>query len=292
MKQKKILVTGGAGFIGSHLCEELSKEVTNSVVSLDNYSTGSSRNHIPGVEYIKGDTVDINSTIKYCPDIVFHLGEYSRVEQSFDDIETVWRSNKNGTFEVLKFCQKHSCKIVYAGSSTKFGDGGLGRNQSPYGWTKATNTELVENFGKWFEIPYAIVYFYNAYGPREIRDGKYATLIAKFAEKMRRGEHLTVVAPGTQKRNFTYVKDIVSALIKVGEQGYGDEYGIGSRESYSVLEIAEMFAGEVEIIPERRGNRMTANVITEKTEALNWSARTSVVDYIKELRNASWSEEK
>jgi UDP-glucose 4-epimerase len=287
---KTILVTGGAGFIGSHLCEQLSKDASNRVVSLDNYSTGSENNHVSNVEYIKGNTKEIHSLITFSPDIVFHLGEYSRVEQSFDELEKVWDYNKSGTFEVLQFCRKHACKIVYAGSSTKFGDGGLGRSQSPYGWTKASNTELVKNFGDWFGVPHVIVYFYNVYGPREIRTGRYATLIALFAEKMRRGESLTVVSPGEQKRNFTHVNDIIRALVIIGEQGHGDEFGIGSSESFSILEIAKMFGGNIQMLPERRGNRMTADVMTGKTQALGWSPQHSVSDYIKELRNISWAE--
>ena len=292
MKKKIILVTGGAGFIGSNLCEVLSKDPSNRVVSLDNYSTGSEDNHVPNVEYIKGDTKDIHSLLTFSPDIVFHLGEYSRVEQSFDDLETVWNYNKTGTFEVLQFCRKYACKIVYAGSSTKFGDGGLGRSQSPYGWTKASNTELVENFGNWFGLPYAIVYFYNAYGPREIRTGKYATLIALFAEKMRKGEPLTVVYPGKQTRNFTHVDDIVQGLTLVGKQGFGDEFGIGSPESFTIIEIARMFGGEIMMLPERRGNRMTATVINNKTEALGWRPQFSVRDYIEELRDHGWVNKK
>jgi len=287
---KNILVTGGAGFIGSHLCESLSKDTKNHVVCLDNYSTGTEDNHVSGVEYIRGETKDIHSLITFSPDIVYHLGEYSRVEQSFDDIKTVWDFNKVGTFEVLQFCRSHACKIVYAGSSTKFGDGGIGPSQSPYGWTKASNTELVKNFGEWFGLSYAIVYFYNAYGPREIRVGKYATLIALFAEKMRKDEQLTVVSPGKQMRNFTHVSDIISALTLVGEQGYGDEFGIGSPESYSVLDIAKMFGGKVEMLPERRGNRMTADVIIAKTQKLGWNAQRSVEDWIEELRQNAWED--
>jgi len=287
---KTILVTGGAGFIGSHLCESLAKDSSNKVVSLDNYSTGSEANHVPGVEYVRGETKDIHSLISFPADIVYHLGEYSRVEQSFDDIEIVWEYNKAGTFEVLQFCRKHACKIVYAGSSTKFGDGGLGRSQSPYGWTKASNTELVKNFGDWFDVPYAITYFYNAYGPREIREGKYATLIALFAEKMRKNEPLTVVSPGTQKRNFTHVDDIVSALKLVGEQGYGDDFGIGSSQAFSVLEIAKMYGGEIVMLPQRRGNRMTADVITDKTQAIGWTAEKNVADWICHLRLNAWEE--
>ena len=134
----KILVTGGAGFIGSNLCEELIKNKDNNIHSLDNYSTGSIKNHIEGVNYISGNTADIDELVTIKPDIVYHLGEYSRVEQSFEDVETVWRSNKDGIFSVLQYCRKNSAKLVYSGSSTKFGDGGLGRNQSPYAWTKAT----------------------------------------------------------------------------------------------------------------------------------------------------------
>jgi len=285
---KKVLVTGGAGFIGSHLCEELVKDSACEVYSLDNYSTGSESNHIPCVEYIRGDTKDIEKLIRFVPDVVYHLGEYSRVEQSFDDLESVWAYNKTGTFAVLQFCRKHACKIVYAGSSTKFGDGGLGRSQSPYGWTKASNTELVENFGSWFNLPYAIVYFYNAYGPREIREGKYATLIALFAEKMRKGEALTVVSPGEQQRNFTYVKDIVDGLRLVGESGFGDEFGIGNSVSYSVLQVANLFGGSVEMLPERRGNRMVADVISEKTRALGWQPRFGLENYIDDLKQNDW----
>ena len=278
---KKILVTGGAGFIGSNLCEYLSKDENNKIVSLDNYSTGSKKNHIDGVEYIKGETRNIEQHIKFTPDFIYHLGEYSRVEQSFDDIKEVWKSNKDGIFSVLEFTRKTGAKLIYSGSSTKFGDGGLGRSQSPYAWTKATNTELVENYGNWFNVPYAIVYFYNVYGNREISSGKYATLIAIFKEKMNNNLPLTVVSPGSQKRNFTHIDDIISGLVLVGEEGFGDDFGIGCSESYTILEIAEMFGGKIEMLPERKGNRMTADLVTAKTEALGWKANKSIKDYIK-----------
>lgn len=281
---KKILVTGGAGFVGSHLCERLSKNPNYDVYSLDNYFTGSEANHIPNVTYIKGDTAQISELVTFNPDMVYHLGEYSRVEQSFDDIEKVWHYNKDGIFAVLEFVRKAGCKILYAGSSTKFGDGGLGRSASPYAWTKATNTELVMNYGAWFNIPYAITYFYNVYGPREIQSGKYATLIALFKEKMKKGEALSVVTPGTQKRNFTHIDDIIDGLVLVGENGYGDEFGIGSPEAYSILEIAHMFGGQIEMLPERKGNRMTADVVSAKTEALGWKPTRTIKDYIEECR--------
>lgn len=285
---KKILITGGAGFVGSHLCERLSKHPGYEVHSLDNYFTGTRANHVSGVNYIKGDTKDIFNLINFNPDMIYHLGEYSRVEQSFDDVKKVWEYNKDGIFAILEFVRKTGCKVLYAGSSTKFGDGGLGRSASPYAWTKATNTELVMNYGNWFNIPYAITYFYNVYGKREIESGKYATLIALFKEKRKKGEALTIVSPGTQKRNFTHIDDIIDGLILVGENGYGDEFGIGNPESYTILEIAEMFGGKIEMLPERKGNRMLADVMTLKTEALGWKPKRSINDYITNLKNNNW----
>lgn len=285
---KKILVTGGAGFVGSHLCERLAQNREYEVYSLDNYFTGSEANHVPNVTYLKGHTQDVAELVKFRPDMVYHLGEYSRVEQSFDDMQKVWQYNKDGTFAMLEFVRQAGCKIIYAGSSTKFGDGGLGRSASPYAWTKASNTELVMNYGNWFNVPYAITYFYNVYGPREISTGKYATLIALFKERMRNQQDLTVVSPGTQKRNFTHIDDIIDALVLVGEHGYGDEFGIGSDEAYSILEIAQLFDGSIEMLPERRGNRMQAEVISDKTMALGWQPRRHLTDYIQQCKENGW----
>ena len=280
----KVLVTGGAGFIGSHLCEQLAQD-GNEVFSLDNYSTGTERNHVDDVIYIKGETKNISKLVNFIPDIIYHLGEYSRVEQSFDDIEKVWNSNKDGTFAVLQFCRKTKAKIVYAGSSTKFGDGDLGRSQSPYAWTKASNTELVENYANWFNVDYAISYFYNVYGGREISSGKYATLIAIFLEKYKKNLSLTVVSPGTQLRNFTHIDDIISGLILIGKNGHGDNYGIGCSKSYSIMEIAEIFGSKIKMLPTRKGNRMTANVVCNKTKELGWTETKSIVDYIENIKN-------
>jgi len=289
VNQKNILVTGGAGFIGSHLCELLVKNSNYRIYSLDNYFTGSELNHVGGVTYIRGNTKDIESLINFTPEIVYHLGEYSRVEQSFEDLNTVWEFNKQGTFAVLNFCRKTGAKIVYAGSSTKFGDGGLGRSQSPYAWMKASNTELVQNYGAWFNVPYAIVYFYNVYGPREISVGKYATLIALYCERMKNNQALTIVSPGTQKRNFTHVDDIVKGLVLVGENGEGDEFGIGSPDAYTIVAVAQMFSGKIEMLPERKGNRMTADIMTKKTESLGWSPKVKLESYIDMLKKNAWN---
>jgi UDP-glucose 4-epimerase len=278
-----ILVTGGAGFIGSHLCERLTRDRNNVVYSLDNYFTGDEKNHVDGVTYIKGSTCDIEELISFIPDIVYHLGEYSRVEQSFEDVAIVWEFNRKGIVAVLEFVRKTGAKLVYAGSSTKYGDEGLGRNGSPYAWSKASNTELVCNYGLWFGVAYAITYFYNVYGEREISNGRYATLIAIFKEKHSLGESLTVVTPGTQKRNFTHVDDIIDGLVLVGEKGVGDEFGLGSHDEYSILEVAQMFGGEITMLPERSGNRMTATVMTRNSELLGWKATKSLPVYISDF---------
>lgn len=279
---KTILVTGGAGFIGSHLCERLVAD-GHKVISLDNYFAGSRENHVPGVEYRDGHTKDVEQHIPEAPDLVYHLGEYSRTEKSFEDIEMLWDLNKTGTFAVLEFVRRRGSKIVYAGSSTKFADGGLGRDQSPYAWAKATNTELVRNYSEWFGIPYAITYFYNVYGPRE-RAGAYGTVIEIFRQNYLSGRPIAITPPGTQTRNFTHVNDIVDGLILVGEKGSGDDFGLGDEKSYSIREVAEMFSDDVVMLPARAGNRLSSTVETDKTKALGWSVRMHLADYIKEFK--------
>lgn len=285
MPKKVAVISGGAGFIGSHLCEKL-YSTGYEVISIDNYFTGTKNNHLNGVHYIDSDVCNINKLDIKKPDIFFHLGEYSRVEQSFEDFDLVWQFNKQGIYEILKFCHQNDCKLVYAGSSTKYSD--IGFESSPYSWTKATNTSLVASYAKWFGLNYAITYFYNAYGPREISDNKYATIIAIFSEQMRLGKKLTVVKPGSQKRNFTHVLDIVEGLFVVGESGQGDNYGIGSREQFSLVELANLFGGIIEFLPERKGNRMTAELNIERTLALGWAPKHSLRDYVNKLKQNDW----
>ena len=294
----KILVTGGAGFIGSNLVRALNRRGhTNIVISdflkVDFY--GGKRTNLGALRYNTyvdaGELLGrLNDFGKF--DVVFHLGEYARVEKSFEDMPLVWHSNKDGTFAVLEFCRKQGAKIIYAGSSTKFGlpagsaqtgDGGLGRNQSPYAWSKASNTELVQNYGAWFNLPYAVTYFYNVYGPREL-SGKFGTVIEIFRQACLRGEPLKVVAPGTQKRIFTHVDDIVRGLVMVGEKGAGDGYGLGANEEYSILEVAKMFDEKIEMLSERAGNRMNSSIdLTRSHDELGWRAKKDLVNYVKEF---------
>lgn len=287
----KILVTGGAGFVGSHLSERL-VSLDHDVTSLDNYFTGSVDNHVRGVKYVTGSTEDIHKIPQLMHekfDYVFHLGEYSRVEQSFEDFDLVWKYNILGTKEVLRFAKYNGAKLIYSGSSTKFvkHDGYVA---SPYAWSKASNTEFVKQFCTWHDMDYAITYFYNVYGKREIKDGKYATLIAKYKNLMIQKKRLPIVLPGTQQRNFTHIDDIVDALILIGFNGHGDEYGIGNPKAYSVQEVAEIFGGPVDYLPERRGNRMSADVLAEKTIALGWKPQRDLTKYIDTLKQNGWIE--
>jgi UDP-glucose 4-epimerase len=285
--QKLILVTGGAGFVGSHLCERLQHE-GHRVISLDNYFMGSRENHVAGVEYREGHTRDILKHIPETPDIVYHLGEYSRVAASLEEPEVVFDLNMAGTFGVLEFWRKKKCKLVYAGSSTKGvgarDDGVVGRDLAPYTWMKAANTELVANYGRWYSLPYAIVYFYNVYGPRERPLQQYGTLIENWRQYRLRGESLQVRSPGTQRRAFTHVEDTVDGIVLVGEKGEGDNFGIGSDETFSLLEVAEMFGGAIEMLPATSTTRASAEVDSTKTRALGWKPKQHLPNYIKSLK--------
>jgi UDP-glucose 4-epimerase len=285
METKRILVTGGAGFIGSHLCEALVKDPQNQVVSLDNYSTGSEANHISGVTYLRGDTREIEQLIDFVPDLIFHLGEYSRTSESFNEPEKTWSYNTEGTFRVLEFCRKNRVKkIVYAGSSTKLADGGDGRNQSPYAWTKAANTELFQRYHDWFGVPFVTVYFYNVYGGREIQEGSYATLIGIFKRLTREKKPLTIVAPGTQHRSFTNVDDIVRGIVLAAEKGNGDGYCLGPKHMHTIREVAELFGGEIIVLPEKPGDRKTVSIdLTKTEEELGWKANVRLEDHIAEF---------
>lgn len=272
----KILVTGGAGHVGSHVIEQL---LPNEVISLDNYFTGNEKNHVAGVDYRKGHTKDIESLVPEQVDIVYHLGEYARVAPSIEDVETVYDLNILGTFAVVEYCRKRNIKLVYAASSTKFAV--EGRDHNPYSFAKATNVDLIKNYGRWYGLNYAICYFFNAFGPREQGEGKYATLIAKFQQQYLKGELFTVVSPGTQKRNFTYVGDLARGIILVGEKGSGDGYCLNNTNRFSIQEIAEAFGGPIKYIDGYPGRTDSAEVPTRAREELGWETTVNVTDYIK-----------
>ncbi|PWB39154.1 MAG: ADP-L-glycero-D-manno-heptose-6-epimerase [Parcubacteria group bacterium] len=293
MAQKIILVTGGAGFIGSNLVEQLVKDKNNRVISLDNYFTGTKDNHISGAEYKKGHTKDIQKHIKIRPDIIYHLGEYSRVAASLEEPSLVWDLNIAGTLGVLEFWRAHKCKLVYAGSSTKFSQGRendiAGKDLAPYTWAKAANTELIKNYSRWYGLDYSTVYFYNVYGPRERAgqsDRAYGTVIETFKQAYLSKKPYEVREPGTQTRAFTHVVDTVSGLILAGEKGERAEYGICAAEVYSLLDVAQMFGGEVKMLPATKSSRSSGAIDSVAIKALGWSQKNTLADYIAAIKKS------
>ena len=279
----KILVTGGEGLVGSHLVHTLA-DMGHEVTSVDNHFNSSDNTRHPTVDYWIQDCKFIrrSNMSEKDFDYIFHLGEYARVEQSFEDLDTVMDYNLVTFPEMLKFAKEKNAKFIYSGSSTKFAVGEVGSAQSPYAFTKAQNTELLKNYSEWYGLDYTIVYFYNVYGKGEKGSGKYATVVQKFIDKaMASNDPLPVTSPGTQLRNFTHVDDIVSGLMLAGFRGNGDGYGIGSDYKYSILNLVDMLGCEPEMKPEKPGNRMDGELKTDKLKALGWSAEKDLRDYIR-----------
>lgn len=283
----RILVTGGAGFVGTNLIELLSKNKDLDIICLDNYFTGNKKK-ISGVKYLEGSTKDIFSFENQIgsPEIVYHLGEYSRIATSFEDIRKVWDLNSLGTFEVLEYCKEKGSKIIYAGSSSKFGNNGEDENLSPYAWIKSKNVELIKNYNKWFGVEYAIAYLYNVYGDGQISKGKYATVVGIFLDQFLNSKPLTVVSPGSQKRYFTHIDDVVLGLKMIGEHGHGDNYCLCDKNSlFSIMELAKMFSENIETIPSQNGNRVDLQAPSDKCSAeLGWSTSKNISDYITKIK--------
>jgi UDP-glucose 4-epimerase len=281
---KNIVITGGAGFVGSHLIEELIKDPKVKVYSIDNYSTGSELNHSDGAEYIADSTSNIERYSKLKPETVYHLGEYSRVEKSLDEPFKVLTANLIGTLKVIEFCKEHKAKLVYAGSSTKYDIDSEGINKSPYAFSKNYNTNIITNINNWLGLNFCIAYFYNVYGPREITLGDYATVIGIFKERYRKGQKLPVVMPGNQSRVFTHVNDIVDGLLLIEKYGFGDGYSIGSKDNYKIIEVAEMFGSEIEFIGAQQANRETSTLSNQKLTELGWTATRNLKTYIENIK--------
>ena len=278
-----ILVTGGAGFIGTNLCKRL-VELGKDVISIDDYSSGKVSNHIEGVEYISADCTYIQQ-LSEVPEIVYHLGEYSKVAPSFNDIDKIIETNIYSTAKVIEYCKKHNVKLVYAGSSTKYASNGA--NESPYAFSKAKNTELIKNYGNWFGLKYAICYFYNNYGPyHDTCNNGWETVISIFEKQKKAGVPLTIVKPGDQRRNFTYVGDTVAGLILSANRNENDEYQLSSTENYNMFELAELFEHEYKLIAERPGDRHSSVTDYNDTyKKLNWMPKYKLKNWISRYEN-------
>lgn len=284
--QKIILVTGGAGFIGSHLCERLVRD-GHRVISLDNYFTGSRDNHVPGVEYREGHTKDIARLVPEDIDLLYHLGEYSRVRHSLAEPSVTFDLNLDGTLGVLEYWRDKRCKLVYAGSSTKFAhrveDDVAGKDLAPYTWSKASMSDLVVQYARWYELSYAITYFYSVYGPRE-RGDQYGTLIEILHQNWLHGLPHRIAGDGNQKRAFTHVLDTVEGIVLAGEKGEGDEYGISAKETYSLLDVARMFGGHLEYSLSTKSTRSSEAVESAQVKALGWGQKHTLPGYVQELK--------
>ena len=258
-----IIVTGGSGFVGSNLIDLLIKKTNSKIISLDNYSSGSKKNHISNtrVKYLKGDTKNISLILeKYKKKIkaIFHFGEFARIYQSFLKFNQCYESNTIGTKEVFKFCLDNKIKLIYSATSASLGNKGADRNLSPYAFTKSKNLELLDNLKKWFGFKYEVIYFYNVYGPKQICSGDMATVIGIFETQYKKKLPLTVVRPGTQTRRFTHIYDTVEICYQAWRSNKCRHYSISNNKSYSILEVAKMFKSKVSFLPKREGERFAS----------------------------------
>ena len=255
-----LIVTGGAGFVGSNLIELLLKKTKYKIISLDDYSSGSKTNHIKNkrVSYIKGNTKNINIYLKkYKKKInsVFHFGEFARIYQSFKKFDQCYESNNLGSKSVFKYCLDNKIKLIYSATSASLGNSGNDKNLSPYAFTKAKNLELLENLKKWFNFKYEVIYFYNVYGPKQIRTGDMATVIGIFEEHYKMKKPLPVVKPGSQSRRFTHINDTVKVCYEAWKKNKCFHYSISNRKEYSILDVAKMFNVKIRYLPKRKGER-------------------------------------
>ena len=283
-----LVVTGGAGFIGSNLISELLKLKKFKIISIDNYSSGLSKNHIKNkrVKYLKGNTKNIEILLKnYTRKIhaVFHFGEFARIYQSFKKINQCFSSNIEGSLNVFNFSLKNKIKLIYSATSASLGNSGKDMNLSPYAFSKAKNLELLENLKKWFNFRYEIIYFYNVYGEKQICKGDMATVVGIFEDHFKSGKKLPVVRPGTQVRRFTHVYDTVKVCIFAWRQNKNKHYSIASKESYSILELAKMFKSQIRYLPKREGERF-ASALTKmnlNNKIIRLKAKIKLKEYIK-----------
>ena len=290
--KKIIVITGGAGFVGSHLIELLLNKTNKRIISLDNYSTGSFKNHInhTRVKYLNGNTRNIEKLLKsYRKKIhsLFHFGEFARIYQSFKNFDRCFESNSIGTQAVFKFCLDNKIKLIYSATSASLGNKGKDKNLSPYAFSKSKNLEMLENLKKWFNLKFEIIFFYNVYGPRQIKKGEMATVIGIFEDQFKKNKPLTIVKPGNQTRRFTHIDDTVEVCYNAWKKNFCRHYSITSKKSYSIIEVAKMFNSKIKYLDKRPGERY-ASALTKMNltnKIYKHYGKISLRNYISEFIN-------
>ena len=288
-KNKRILVTGGAGFVGTNLIKFLLKKTNYKIISIDNYTSGTKLNHVKSsrVRYLRGDTMNISKLIKKPNQIetIFHFGEFARIYQSFLKMDQCIFSNSVGSNAIFNFCLKNKIKLIYSATSASLGNTGKDKDLSPYAFTKAKNLELLENLKKWFNFKYEVIYFYNVYGPNQIRKGEMSTVIGVFEEQYKKKKPLSVVMPGTQSRRFTHINDTIKICFLAWKKNLCRHYSITSKKSYSILEVAKMFNSKIKFLPKRPGERY-ASALTKmnlSNKIHKYYGKIKLKDYISNL---------
>ncbi len=288
---KYIVVTGGSGFIGTNLIKTLAIDKNYKIISLDNYFTGSKKNHIKekNVRYIYGDTKNISkilNSIKKNISVIFHFAEFSRIAQSFDYRNDCFQSNIHGSYEVINFCLLNKIKIIYSATSASLGNYGLDQNLSPYAFTKSNNMNLIMNLNEWFGLKYEIIYFYNVYGPYQIYKSNMAAVVGIFEECFKKKKPLPVVKPGTQSRKFTHVQDTVDACIYAWKKNNNAHYSISNNKSYSIIQLAKLFSSKIKMISERRGERFNSSIVKKirNKKIFNLVGKRSLHKYVRDIK--------